>query len=76
MLQKFHDNPCENTRLETEKVKSDLEALYDKKVEGIIIRSLARWHEHGEKNSIYFFFFFNLEKRNNIKKRKKLGNYS
>ena len=50
LLQKFHDNPCETTRLKTEKVKSDLEALYDKKVEGIIIRSRARWHEHGEKN--------------------------
>ena len=60
LLQKFHDNPCETTRLETEKVKSDLEALYDKKVEGIIIRSRERWHEHGEKNSKYFL---NLEKR-------------
>ena len=36
-----------------------------KKVERIIIRSRARWHEHGEKNSKYFL---NLEKRNNIKK--------
>ena len=36
-----------------------------KKVEGIIIRSRARWHEHGEKNSKYFL---NLEKRNNVKK--------
>jgi len=34
-------------------------------VEGIIIRSRARWHEHGEKNSRYFV---NLEKRNHIKK--------
>ena len=56
----------ETTRLETEKVKSDLQALYDKKVEGIIIRSRARWHELGEKNSKYFL---NLAKRNNIKKR-------
>ena len=29
------------------------------------MRSRARWHEHGEKNSKYFF---NLEKRNHIKK--------
>ena len=65
LLKIFQDNPCETTRLETEKVKSELEALYDKKVEGIIIRSRARWHEHGEKNSKYFL---NLEKRNNIKK--------
>ena len=34
-----------------------------KKVEGIIVRSRARWHEYGEKNSKYFF---NLEKRNHI----------
>ena len=65
LLKIFQDNPCETTRLETEKVKSELEALYDKKVEGIIIRSRARWHEHGEKNSKYFL---NLENRNNIKK--------
>ena len=42
-----------------------IEKLYAKKVEGIIVRSRARWHEHGEKNSKYFF---NLEKRNHIKK--------
>ena len=59
------DNPCETTRLKAEGVKSELEALYDENVEGIIIRSRARWHEHGEKNSKYFL---NLEKRNNIKK--------
>ena len=65
LLKTFQDNPCETTRLETEKVKSELEALYDKKVEEIIIRSRVRWHKHGEKNSKYFL---NLEKRNNIKK--------
>ena len=65
LLKIFQDNPCETTRLKAEGVKSELEALYDKKVEGIIIRSRARWHEHGEKNSKYFL---NLEKRNNIKK--------
>ena len=42
-----------------------MEQLYDKKVEGIIIRSRARWYEHGGKNSKYFF---NLEKRNHIRK--------
>ena len=65
MLKIFQDNPCETTRLKAEGVKSELEALYDENVEGIIIRSRARWHEHGEKNSKYFL---NLEKRNNIKK--------
>jgi len=41
------------------------EKLYEEKVEGIIVRSRARWYEHGEKNSKYFF---NLEKRNHTKK--------
>ena len=39
--------------------------MYEEKVEGIIVRSRVRWHEHGEKNSKYFF---NLEKRNQFKK--------
>ena len=48
-----------------ERYKSELESMYDKKVEGSIIRARARWHEHGEKNSKYFL---NLEKRNHFKK--------
>ena len=52
--------------MQAENFKNELEALYDEKVEGIIIRSRVRWHEQGEKNSKYFL---NLEKRNNIKKR-------
>ena len=39
--------------------------VYDEKVEGIVVRARARWHEHGEKSSKYFL---NLEKRNYIKK--------
>ena len=46
-------------------LRERIEKLYEEKVEGIIVRSRARWHEHGEKNSN---FFFNLEKRNHIKK--------
>ena len=46
-------------------LRERIETLYEEKVEGIIVRSRARWHEHGEKNSKYFF---NLEKRNHIKK--------
>ena len=42
-----------------------MERLYEEKVEGIIVRSRAGWHEHGEKNCKYFL---NLEKRNSIKK--------
>ena len=39
--------------------------MYEEKVEGTIVRSRARSHEHGEKNSKYFL---NLEKRNHIRK--------
>ena len=51
----FQDNPCDNTRITMEIWKSELELMYDEKVEGLIIRARARWHEHGEKNSKYFF---------------------
>ena len=61
----FQENPCDNTRITMERIKNELELLYDKKVEGIITWAKARWHEHGEKNSKYFL---NLEKRNHIKK--------
>ena len=54
-LAAFQDNPCDNTRTTMESCKNELESMYDKKVEGIIIRARARWHEHGEKNSKYFF---------------------
>ena len=64
-LNRFQQNPSNVTKQEAEKLKSELEALYDQKVEGIIVRSRARWHEHGEKNSKYFL---NLEKVNHIKK--------
>ena len=46
-------------------LKEKMEHLYEKKAEGKIIRSRARWHEHGEKNSKYFL---NLEKRNHVRK--------
>ena len=46
-------------------LKEKLEHLFEKKVKGIIIRSRARWHEHGERNSKYFL---NLEKRNHVRK--------
>jgi len=42
-----------------------MKQMYDRKVEGIIVRSRARWYEHGEKN---YKYFFNLEKRNHIRK--------
>ena len=45
----FQTNPCNHTRLALEKCKQDLEPLYKDKVEEIILRARARWHEHGEK---------------------------
>ena len=42
-----------------------MDSYEEKKVEGIIVRSRARWHEHGEKSTKYFL---NLEKRNHIRK--------
>ena len=43
-----------------------MEKCYEKKVEGIIMRSRARWHEYVKKNSKYFY---NLEKGNHIFKK-------
>ena len=32
--------------------KENLEAFYDEKLNGVIIRTRTRWHEHGEKRRI------------------------
>ena len=47
-------------RMATIAAKDKLESFYDEKVNGIIIRARARWHEHGEKSTKYFL---NLEKK-------------
>ena len=44
----------------------NLERFYDKKTEGIIVRSRARWHENEEK--VLYKYFLNLEKRNHMRK--------
>ena len=41
-LNRFQQNPSYDTKQEVEKLESELEALYDQKVEGIIVRSRAR----------------------------------
>ena len=61
----FEKNPSVETRKALEECKMGLERFYDKKTEGIIVRSRARWHEHGEKSNKYFL---NLEKRNHTRK--------
>ena len=50
----FEKNPSVETRKALEECKMGLERCNDKKTEGIIVRSRARWHEHGEKSSKYF----------------------
>lgn len=54
-----NNNPT--TMKELKKKQADLEEIRKKEVEGIMLRSKARWYESGEKNSKYFL---NLEKRN------------
>ncbi|KAJ8027348.1 hypothetical protein HOLleu_32474 [Holothuria leucospilota] len=49
---------CHNKLTEA---RAALEALYDYKLKGTVVRSRARWSEEGEKNTKYFL---NLEKRN------------
>ena len=50
-------NPCLETRKVLEECKINLERFYDEKTQGIIVRSRARWHEHGEKINKHFFKF-------------------
>ncbi|KAJ8018113.1 hypothetical protein HOLleu_44072 [Holothuria leucospilota] len=51
----------ENLLRELKDARSNLHLLYKNKLEGIMIRSKARWVEEGEQNSKYFL---SLEKRN------------
>ena len=49
-----------NLVVEVELVRLELQKISEHKTKGVIIRSRARWYEHGERNSKYFV---NLEKR-------------
>ena len=51
----------QNILLEYEKLKKELQEIYEEKGRGAIFRSKARWIENGEKPTK---FFFNLERRN------------
>lgn len=61
----FQQNPCEEFEKILDKCKTELEKFYDEKANGLIVRSRARWHEHGEKSTKYFL---SLEKRNHTRK--------
>ena len=47
----FENNPLQENQATLNVLRERIEKLYEEKVEGIIVRSQARWHEHGEKNS-------------------------
>ena len=61
----FQRHPNDETKKELDFCTTQMETLYDKKVEGTIIRSRARWHKYGKKSNKYFL---RLEKRNNVRK--------
>ena len=66
VLKTLHEsNPSNKTLNNLENAIADLDSYEEKKVEGIIVRFRARWHEHGEKSTKYFS---NLEKRNHFLK--------
>ena len=56
---KLQTEYSDSLRSELEKIKTKLSKIASVKTLGTIIRSRARWYEHGEKNSKYFY---NLEK--------------
>ena len=55
----------ENVKQLLEKTQKELETIIEYKTAGVMLRSKARWIEHGEKNTKYFF---NLDRRNYNKK--------
>ena len=58
--QDFEADPNNTNSNIVSAAKESLEAFYDEKLNGVIIRARAPcWHEHGEKSSKYFL---NLEK--------------
>ena len=62
--QELSETNSDETLAKYNKCKTDLEILYDNKLQGSVIRSKAMWHEHGEKSTKYFY---SLEKRNYTK---------
>ena len=55
----------DSLKTELERIKFKLSKIAGIKTRRTIVRSRARWYEHGERNSKYFY---NLEKRNQKKK--------
>ena len=61
----FQQNQCEEFEKILDECKTGIEKFYDEKANGLIVRSRARWQEHGEKSTKYFL---SLEKRNHTRK--------
>ena len=62
LMQKREQNPSDKRIFnELYAAKLRLQKIMQRKTKGFILRSNARWHELGERNSRYFF---NLERRN------------
>ena len=61
----FQNDQSEENLVTLNVLKERMDKIYEEEVEGITVRSRARWHEHREKNSRYFR---SLEKRNHVKK--------
>ncbi|KAL9986569.1 hypothetical protein ACROYT_G000737 [Oculina patagonica] len=63
---RLDQNPlAANLATDIERVKLELQRIAEHKTKGAIIRSRARWYEHGERNTKYFM---NLEKRSHERK--------
>ena len=61
----YTTNPSASVLEQIKLCKDELDLLYEKKTNGVIVRSRANWFENGEKNTK---FFINLEKRNQKQK--------
>ena len=48
----YQDSPTQENLSALNVLKEKMEQLYEKKVEGIIVRSRARWHEYGDNKHI------------------------
>ena len=62
---RYEEDPSTRNQNLLNEAKEILEHFYEEITRGIIIRTRARWHEHGERSSKYFL---NLPMRNNVKK--------
>ena len=61
----FENEPNDLNKSRLNEIKERLELFYEEKTNGLIVRTRARWHEHGERSTKYFL---NLEKQNHVKK--------